>query len=96
MKKICFVVLALALMSLAACSTITTPVRITDNPVGTKTGEATATISYVPLIGYVVLSGDISLSSAAANGGITRIATVEQRVDTSLFSTKITTIVTGE
>ncbi|MDR1099285.1 MAG: TRL-like family protein [Treponema sp.] len=96
MKKICFVVLALALMSLAACSSITTPVMITDNPVGSKTGEVTATVSYIPLIGYVVTSGDSSLSSAAANGGITRIATVERRVETTPFSTKITTIVTGE
>jgi hypothetical protein len=96
MKKIFFVCAVLVFMSLAACSSITTPVAITDNPVGSKVGEVTATVALIPLVGYVITSGDMSLSSAAANGGISRIATVEQRIDSSLFQTKFTTIVTGE
>ncbi|MDR1277124.1 MAG: TRL-like family protein [Treponema sp.] len=95
MKKFVFAVLALAALSLAACSTITTPVSITDNPVGPKTGEATAVVTLIPGVGYIVTKGDMSLSTAAANGGVTRIATVEQRVETTLAQVKITTIVTG-
>jgi hypothetical protein len=65
MKKIIFSVLTLAALLLAACTTITTPVAITDNPVGTKTGEATAVVTAVPFVGYIVTKGDMSLSTAA-------------------------------
>lgn len=93
MKKIIFGVLALSVLLLtAACVSITKPVAITDNPVGSKTGEATA--SY--LFGRIQLSGDLGLSTAAANGGVSKIATVEQRIESNPFMTKITTIVTGE
>jgi hypothetical protein len=91
MKKLVLAILALVIFSLAACSTITTPVAITDNPVGPKTGEATA----VYLFGYLPTQGDKSLSTAAANGGVTKIATVEQRVQWTPIQTKVTTIVTG-
>lgn len=94
MKKLVFAILTLVIFSLAACSSITTPVAITDNPVGPKTGEVTATIITTPL-GFIVISGDVSYSKAASNGGITKIATVEQRIEASPFSVKLTTIVTG-
>jgi hypothetical protein len=92
MKKLVFAVLALVVLSLAACSTITIPDDITDNPVGTKTGESNAI-----LLGPFMLSGDISLATAAKNGGVTRIATVEQRLEAKLGGLwcKLTTIVTG-
>jgi hypothetical protein len=93
MKKIIFGVLVLSVLLLsAACTSITRPVAITDNPVGSKTGETTA--SY--LFGRLQLSGDMGLSTAAANGWISKIATVENRVETNPFMVKITTIVTGD
>jgi hypothetical protein len=93
MKKIILGVLVLAVLLLAAaCTSITSPVGITDNPVGSKTGEATA--SY--LFGVLQISGDLGLSTAAANGGISKIATVENRIESNPFMTKITTIVTGD
>jgi nitrous oxide reductase accessory protein NosL len=90
MKKLVLAILVLVVLMLAACSSITVPVAITDNPVGSKTGESTAT-----QIGPILLSGDVSYSTAAANGGVTKIATVERRIETTLFVHKITTIVTG-
>jgi hypothetical protein len=93
MKKIILGVLVLSVLLLtAACTSVTVPVGITDNPVGSKTGEATA--SY--LFGYIPLSSDTGYSTAAANGGISKIATVEKRTESNPFITKITTIVTGE
>jgi hypothetical protein len=96
MKKIIFGALVLSVMLLAACTTITRPVAATENPVGSKVGEATS--SYI-FWGNIRTNGDRSLSTAAANGGVQKIATVEQRIYRSAFggfSRKITTIVTGE
>jgi hypothetical protein len=59
--------------------------------VGSKVGEATA--SY--LFGALFIGGDNGYSTAAANGGVQKIATVEQRIDSNPFITKVTTIVTG-
>jgi hypothetical protein len=91
MKKIVFGVLALAVLLLAGCSSITVPYAATDNPVGSKTGEVTT--SY--LFGVLPLGGDFTLSGAAANGGVTKISTVEVRVDANPFIVKQTLIVTG-
>jgi hypothetical protein len=102
MKKIVFGALALAVLLLAGCSSITLPYAATDNPVGSKTGEVTESILFrVVSQGIVVfpgfpLGGEFTLSGAAANGGITKIATVEVRTDANPFITKNTLIVTGE
>ena len=102
MQKTLFgIVLVLMVLLIAACSTITTPRKITENPVGSKVGEATATYLGGPIsYGGVTMmppciSGRNGISDAAAAGGVTKIATVEQRIEKSLFITKITTIVTG-
>ncbi|MDR1375041.1 MAG: TRL-like family protein [Treponema sp.] len=91
MKKAIFALVVLAVLLMAACSTITLPVEITDNPVGDKVGETTE--SY--LFGYLYISGSGAYSAAAANGGVTKIATVEKRIVSNPFMTKVTTIVTG-
>jgi hypothetical protein len=91
MKKIVIGALALAVLLLAGCSSITVPYGATDNPVGSKTGEVTASF----LFGYVPTGGEFTLSGAAANGGITKIATVEVRTDANPFIVKKTLIVTG-
>jgi hypothetical protein len=103
MKKIILGTLVLVLIILAGCTSLTVPVAATANPVGSKVGEATETrifggLYYAAGTNGVLLfiTGDKGLSTAAANGGISRIATVEQRIDKNPFVTKITTIVTGE
>ncbi|MDR2185529.1 MAG: hypothetical protein LBO80_07695 [Treponema sp.] len=91
MKKAIFALVVLAVLLAAACTTITVPVTITDNAVGDKIGETTESF----LFGRLYISGSGALSAAAANGGVTKIATVEQRVTRNPFMTKVTTIVTG-
>jgi hypothetical protein len=99
MKKIVFGVLALAVLLLAGCASLTLPYGVTDNPVGSKTGE----VSESYLFGRVIegeirgipLGGDFTLSGAAANGGITKISTVEIRTEVNPFIYKRTLIVTG-
>ncbi|MDR0657057.1 MAG: TRL-like family protein [Treponema sp.] len=104
MKKIILGTLVLVLIILVGCSSITVPLAATANPVGSKVGEATEsrifgglTFSQGGVIKLVLFyTGERSLSTAAANGGISRIATVEQRIDKNPFIVKVTTIVTGE
>ena len=95
MKKTIFAI-ALVLMvvlAMGACRSLTLPVEITDNPVGSKIGESSAKFLFgLPMM---ALSGDMGLSTAAANGGISKIATVERRIARNPFITTITTIVTG-
>ncbi len=68
------------------------PYQATTNNIGSKRGEATAQ-SILGLIGV----GDASIEKAAKNGGIQKIATVDQKSTNFLgiFATS-TTIVTGE
>jgi PBP1b-binding outer membrane lipoprotein LpoB len=100
MKKIVLGALVLAVLLLAGCSSLTVPYGVTDNPVGSKTGEVTESYLFgqiLPngIISGIPMGGDFTLSGAAANGGITKISTVEVRVDANPFILKRTLIVTG-
>lgn len=76
---------------LAGCYTIDTPVNATSNPVGEKVGEASGSV----ILGFG--SVDASIRSAAANGGITEISTVDVEVRNILnLYLELTTTVTGE
>jgi hypothetical protein len=94
MKKFTLVFLAvLVIMAIAGCTT-TRPFDLTNNTVGSKVGEAS---------GQLLLGGafggdaDYSLQTAAKNGGITKVATVDMRVKNVLgIIVTYTTIVTGE
>jgi hypothetical protein len=87
---------AAALFTMAAmmssCS-LTMPVAATSNPVGAKVGTSKATI----YLGVLVFNGDASIQTAAKNGGITRISTVDLKSTNilNLFGTH-ECIVTGE
>ena len=78
--------------ALSSCS-ITLPVAATSNAVGAKVGEATAPV----FLGVFCFGGDASIKSAAKNGGISRISTVDMKSFNilNIYST-YTTIVTGE
>jgi hypothetical protein len=105
----------LALISLLTCCflqacSITMPVTVTNNPIGTKVGVATnncinaAPISFEHAFGgfYPVSRGwcfndkAYSLADAAQNGGISKIATVDLKSTNYLFFYKFELIVTGE
>ena len=85
-----------AVFSVAALMTscsLTLPVSATSNPVGKKVGESTGTI-YLQVFAF---DADASIRTAAKNGGITRISTVDMKQTNVLgLITTVTTIVTGE
>ena len=87
-----FFALAAVVAMMSSCA-LTLPVNATSNPVGSKTGTATAT----GYLGFLFLDADASIKTAAKNGGITKISTVDIK-QTSLLNLIVTyeTIVTGE
>lgn len=79
-------------MILASCS-ITTPVAATSNPVGSKRGQATGTC----YLSVLCFGADASIETAAKNGGITKISTVDITTKNILgIVVMYTTTVTGE
>lgn len=95
MKKIKFGIFGLVaagLMLLSSCSIIL-PVSATSNPVGSKVGTAKATV----YLHAIYLDQDASIQTAAKNGGIKKISTVDMK-QTDLLGLIQTyeTIVTGD
>lgn len=89
-KTIFALVAAVAMMSSCA---LTLPVNATGNPVGNKVGEAKAT----GYLGILFFDADASIRTAAKNGGITKISTVDIKQTNVLnLIVSYTTIVTGE
>lgn len=89
MKKL--ILLAGAGVIMASCS-VSGPWMVSNNKIGSKRGEAKRKIFFGITFGHT----DLGLATAAKNGGITRIATVDWKVKGGLFSTTYSTIVTGE
>jgi hypothetical protein len=92
-KAILIALLALAAIALMGCPSVKTPVAAGNATVGAKTGQASGSI-ILGIFGDV----DASMLTAAKNGGITKIATVDTKIKTFLGSLFITieTTVTGE
>lgn len=76
---------------LSSCATIVEPGMATGNPIGEKTGES----SFTTVFG-ISLNYNRGVAEAAENGNIDRIATVDYKVETGLFTTTYTTVVTGK
>ena len=73
MKEIkTFVLLLLAATMLSGCSA-TFPLTATSNPIGKKTGTSSGTAYF----GILFFGMDASIRTAAKNGGITKISTVD-------------------
>lgn len=87
-KSIIFVSAIFALMSCSA----TYPGIATSNPIGSKTGVAERKIYLGLAFGHT----DLGVATAAKNGNITKIATVDVCVRGGLFSTTYKVVVTGE
>lgn len=95
MKKGIFVSMVLgALAALSGCSSVTSPLAATANPVGSKIGEATVSF----LLGTIPIgkNRDGGIYAAAKNGGITRISTVDVKTKNWIIGVTKTTVVTGE
>ncbi|MDR1375040.1 MAG: TRL-like family protein [Treponema sp.] len=101
MKKFMLILtVVLAVFAVMACrTTITGPVDASNNPIGSKVGEATASQTF--FFGFPLsYTLEVPAYEAAKNGGITKIATVDSRFEqqSGFFKKTITytTIVTGE
>jgi hypothetical protein len=94
MKKMLVLLAALAIFVMAGCTTVV-PVDLTTNAVGSKVGESKARVFSGGQFGG---NFDWSIQTAAKNGGITKIATVDKKTTRILGGLIIThvTIVTGE
>jgi len=78
------------LVTMVSCS-ISGPILVTDNT-NEKKGEA----SYSVVLGiFRPKEVDISIKKAAKNGGITKVATVDFKIESKMFKTTYTTVVTG-
>ena len=93
LKKFKQIALILPLLVILAGCAVTLPVNATSNAVGNKVGTATAT----GYLGVLFFDQDASIKTAAKNGGITKISTVDIK-STSILNLIVTyqTIVTGE
>lgn len=82
--------LAIGLTLFASGCGITSVVDVTDNPVGHRQGKACVT----NLLGLIA-TGDASISTAARNGGVTKVATVDTVMKGGFFVGSYCTYVTG-
>ncbi len=93
MKNLKNTLAGLSLIAMFSCSPIiTSPLLVTDNPIGTKTGEASYRLNIFGL--PTTKDANVGAAEAAKNGGITKIATVDMQVNPQDKSFKV--IVTGE
>lgn len=92
-KTIKAMAMLLSMAAIMSSCSLTLPVGATSNPVGNKVGSATAPY----FLNFLVFNGDASIQSAAKNGGITKISTVDLKQTNilGLFGTYVC-IVTGE
>ncbi len=93
MKKVKNVMLALGAGAFLASCSITLPVAATSNTVGGKVGKSSGSC-YLTILCFGV---DASIQSAAKNGGISKISTVDytQKSILNLIITHETTV-TGD
>ncbi len=90
LKKIAALIAVVGMLS--GCS-LTLPVTATSNEVGSKVGTAEAT----GFFGWIFIDQDASIQTAAKNGGITEISTVDIKHGNILnIIVTYETIVTGE
>lgn len=92
-KKIKVLCVLLAATAMITSCSLTMPVTATSNTIGGKVGTAKAT----GFLGILFFDADASIQTAARNGGITKISTVDIK-HTSILNIVVTyeTIVTGE
>jgi len=88
------IIAAVAGMFLLSSCSVTLPVTATSNPVGSKVGVAKSN----QILGFFPDGGDMSIQTAAKNGGIKKISTVDFKHKMIFLNIFISheTIVTGE
>lgn len=93
MNTLKLIITSLVLTAFFASCSITLPVNATSNAVGSKVGTAKAE----GYLGFLFFDADASIQSAAKNGGISKISTVDVKYSSILnLLVSYETIVTGE
>lgn len=93
MRKLKTIFTLLAIVAMMSSCSLTLPVTATSNPVGEKVGTAKAT----GFLGVLFFDADASIRTAAKNGGITEISTVDIKQGNVLnLIVTYETIVTGK
>lgn len=93
MRKLKTIFTLLAIVAMMSSCSLTLPVTATSNPVGEKVGTAKAT----GFLGVLFFNADASIRTAAKNGGITEISTVDIKQGNVLnLIVTYETIVTGK
>lgn len=93
LRNITFFGMIVLLSSCAVSGPTTVPqALVTKNEVGTKEGVSERKI----WLGIWLGTTDLSITKAAKNGNITKIATVDSEIEGGFLSTTYRTIVTGE
>ncbi len=91
MKNIVKISVVLCLLATMVSCSISGPILVTDNK-----NEKRGTASYSVVLGiFRPKNADISIRKAAENGDITKVSTVDFKVESKLFKTTYTTVVTG-
>ncbi len=93
MKSLKLFSLAVVAAALFASCSMTMPVTATSNKIGNKVGTSVGTV----YLGFLSFDADASIRTAAKNGGISKISTVDMKVKNTLgIIINYETIVTGE
>ena len=93
MRKVKTIFALLAVVAMMSSCSLTLPVAATSNSVGNKVGTAKAT----GYLGILFFDADASIRTAAKNGGISKISTVDIKHESILnLIVSYETIVTGE
>jgi len=92
MKKIKNLLLFVSVASILASCSVAGPLMVTNHTIGSKRGEASRKIFLNITFGHT----DLGAITAAKNGGVKKIATVDWKVKGGMFSKTYYTTVTGE
>lgn len=92
-KNLLSAIAVLGMIAMTSCK-LTMPVAISSNPVGNKVGSAKTTA----ILGFFFDGGDASILTAAKNAKISKISTVDFKVDHKFLNIIVDfeTIVSGE
>lgn len=94
MKKIIKNISVVAVLALMTSCSISGPLILTDNAGGKDSKKGVS--SYKVILGFKPMNADASIATAAKNGGIKKISTVDQKIKSGFFVSTYSTVVTGE
>lgn len=91
MKKFRYILATLTTVLVMASCSVSRPVLVTDNA-----SEKEGVAEYSVILGiFRPMKADVSIKKAAENGGITKVATVDQVIESGIFKSTYKTVVTG-